>query len=77
MKKLFLIIILLATTATQSILAADDPVADPAAVVTSGRARFTVLTNRMIRIQYSATSRQPQATRAAVHHPRGRWLSLH
>ena len=29
------------------------PQADPAAVVTSGRARFTVLTPRMIRIQYS------------------------
>ena len=67
MKKLFLIIILLATTATQSILAADDPVADPAAVVTSGRARFTVLTNRMIRIQYSATSRfEDRATFAVV-----------
>ena len=67
MKNLFLIIILLATTATQSILAADDPVADPAAVVTSGRARFTVLTNRMIRIQYSATSRfEDRATFAVV-----------
>ena len=31
-----------------------DPVANPEAVVTSGRARFTVLTPRMIRIQYSS-----------------------
>ncbi len=30
-----------------------DPMANPEAVVTSGRARFTVLTSRMIRIQYS------------------------
>lgn len=33
-----------------------NPVADPAAVVTSGNARFTVLTSRMIRIQYSRTA---------------------
>ncbi len=31
-----------------------DPVANPEAVVASGRARFTVLTPRMIRIQYSS-----------------------
>ena len=31
-----------------------DPVANPEAVVSSGRARFTVLTPRMIRIQYSS-----------------------
>ena len=31
-----------------------NPVADPAAVVTSGNARFTVLTSQMIRIQYSS-----------------------
>ena len=31
-----------------------DPMANPEAVVTSGRARFTVLTPRMIRIQYSS-----------------------
>ena len=31
-----------------------DSEADPEAVVTSGRARFTVLTSRMIRIQYSS-----------------------
>ncbi len=33
-----------------------DPVADPAAVVVSGNARFTVLTSRMIRIQYSSSA---------------------
>ena len=31
-----------------------DPKANPEAIVTSGRARFTVLTPRMIRIQYSS-----------------------
>ena len=40
----------------QGICAQDEwnPVADPAAVVTSGNARFTVLTSRMVRIQYSS-----------------------
>jgi alpha-glucosidase (family GH31 glycosyl hydrolase) len=32
-----------------------NPVADPAAVVVSGNARFTVLTSKMIRIEYSST----------------------
>ena len=31
----------------------ENPVADPSAVITSGKARFTVLTPEMIRIQYS------------------------
>ena len=44
-----------------------DPVADPAAVVTSGNARFTVLTSRMIRIQYSASAKfEDRATFAIV-----------
>lgn len=44
-----------------------DPVADPAAVVTSGNARFTVLTSKMIRIQYSATAQfEDRATFAIV-----------
>ena len=44
-----------------------DPVADPAAVVTSGNARFTVLTSKMIRIQYSATAQfEDRATFAVV-----------
>ena len=44
-----------------------DPVADPAAVVTSGKARFTVLTSRMIRIQYSASAKfEDRATFAIV-----------
>lgn len=37
-------------------LAENNPVADPDAVVTSGKMRFTVLTPQMIRIQYSPTS---------------------
>ena len=42
----------------QGICAQDEwnPVADPAAVVTSGNARFTVLTSRMVRIQYSSSA---------------------
>lgn len=44
-----------------------NPLADEAAVVTSGRARFTVLTDRMIRIQYSATGKfEDRATFAVV-----------
>ena len=44
-----------------------DPVADPAAVVTSGNARFTVLTSQMIRIQYSdSTLFEDRATFAIV-----------
>ncbi|MCR5077993.1 MAG: glycoside hydrolase family 31 protein [Prevotella sp.] len=43
------------------------PVAFPEAVVTSGRARFTVLTSRMIRIQYSSASRfEDRATFAVI-----------
>ena len=36
---------------------ADDPAADPAAVVTSGDARFTVLTPQMIRMEWSGDAR--------------------
>ena len=44
-----------------------NPVADPAAVVTSGKARFTVLTSQMIRIQYSDTTQfEDRATFAIV-----------
>ena len=44
-----------------------NPVADPAAVVTSGRARFTVLTPEMIRIQYSSSAKfEDRATFAVV-----------
>ena len=44
--------------ATLPVSAEDElnPVANPAAVVTSGNARFTVLTSQMIRIQYSSTA---------------------
>ena len=44
-----------------------DPVADPAAVVTAGRARFTVLTPEMIRIQYSSSAKfEDRATFAVI-----------
>ena len=55
--------------ASGHILAQDtlDPVADPAAVVVSGNARFTVLTSRMIRIEYSSTRQfEDRATFAIV-----------
>ena len=38
----------------QAIPRADDPVADPKAVVTVGHARFTVLTPQLIRMEWSA-----------------------
>lgn len=34
-------------------LSADDPIADPAAVVTAGSVRFTVLASRLLRLEYS------------------------
>lgn len=49
-------LMLLAFSLSIGVSAADDydPVADPAAVVKSGKMRFTVLTPQMIRIQYSS-----------------------
>ena len=44
-----------------------DPQANPEAIVTSGRARFTVLTPQMIRIQYSTSSKfEDRATFAVI-----------
>jgi alpha-glucosidase (family GH31 glycosyl hydrolase) len=43
-----------ASTAVRSVEPADNPVADPKAVVTIGQARFTVLTPQMIRMEWSA-----------------------
>ena len=62
---------LLLTTLTASALAQisseTNPQANPQAVVTSGRARFTVLTDRMIRIQYSASGKfEDRATFAVI-----------
>ena len=54
-KKLFFAIVLLCCTialfATQSEV--NDPKADPSAVVLSGNARFTVLTSRLVRMEWS------------------------
>lgn len=64
---LMLLCMILSTT--QNLRAQDElnPKADPAAVVTSGNARFTVLTSRMIRIQYSQTAQfEDRATFAIV-----------
>lgn len=44
-----------------------NPQADSAAIVVSGKARFTILTSRLIRIQYSSTSKfEDRATFAVV-----------
>jgi hypothetical protein len=43
-----------ASTGARSVLAADNPVADPKAIVTIGNARFTVLTPQLIRMEWSA-----------------------
>lgn len=51
MKKLLLLSLLL--TPLSSAWSNDDPAADPAATVTVGKARFSVLTDRMIRMEYA------------------------
>ena len=69
MKKGLFILFLLMFVAVDRMSAANElnPIADPAAVVTSGRARFTVLTDRMIRIQYSVSEKiEDRATFAVI-----------
>ncbi len=62
-----IMICLLALSYTMRAGEAWNPQANDEAVVTSGRMRFTVLTSRMIRIQYSSTSRfEDRATFAVV-----------
>lgn len=53
MRKLLASLIILFSAVAVSAQTDYDPVADPAAVITSGNMRFTVLTPQMIRIQYS------------------------
>ena len=55
MKKLLLLFPLLCLF-SMAVFAEGNPVADPDAVVVSGKMRFTVLTPQMIRIQYSPTA---------------------
>ena len=65
MKKL--LILLMLAIGHLSANADNNPVANPQAVVTSGNARFTVLTPQMIRIQYSETqSFEDRATFAII-----------
>lgn len=62
-----LLYLLLSVVPLMSVAQAWDPVADNAAVVTSGKVRFTVLTPRMIRIQYSSKALfEDRATFAVV-----------
>lgn len=57
MRKSAFVLLLFVVASLQNLFAADwNPVADPNAVVVSGKVRFTVLTARMIRIEYSPTS---------------------
>ena len=65
MKRFLLVAALLA--AVFSTRAKDNPVADPQAVVTVGNARFTVLTDRLIRMEWSANGAfEDHATLAIV-----------
>jgi hypothetical protein len=70
MKKIIsLLMAWLSCCCVETALAADtmNPQADPAAVIVSGKVRFTVLTPEMIRIQYSSTSKfEDRATFAVV-----------
>ena len=61
------LLILLCVPALQGNAEEMDPMPHPEAVVTAGNVRFTVLTDRMIRIQYSATAQfEDRATFAIV-----------
>ena len=70
MKKIIsLLMAWLSCCCVETALATDimNPQADPAAVIVSGKARFTVLTPEMIRIQYSPTSKfEDRATFAVI-----------
>ena len=69
MKKIVSLLTLLVGCVVQLAAAVEspNPQADPEAIVTSGRARFTVLTPEMIRIQYSSTSKfEDRATFAVI-----------
>ena len=69
MKKILTLLLTWLACQALTVRAADvvDPQADPAAVITSGRARFTVLTPQMIRIQYSTTQKfEDRATFAVI-----------
>ncbi len=66
MRKLLLLLPLL-LWAPVLVSAKDNPVADPAAVVVAGNARFTVLTDRLIRMEWSEDGRfEDRATLAVV-----------
>ncbi|WP_081778274.1 glycoside hydrolase family 31 protein [Xylanibacter brevis] len=69
MKKIVSLLTLLVGCVVQLAAAVEspNPQADPEAIVTSGRARFTVLTPEMIRIQYSTTKKfEDRATFAVI-----------
>lgn len=69
MKKNYVLFLLCLTVALSTCASSsvNDPLADSAAVVTSGTMRFTILTPRLVRIQYSASKKfEDRATFAVV-----------
>lgn len=62
-----MLLLSLAAAAASAAAAANDPAADPKAVVASGCARFTMLTERLIRMERSATGKfDDRASFAAI-----------
>ena len=57
MPKQLAVLAVLAVVAARSASAANDPAADPKAIVSSGCARFTMLTERLIRMERTATGK--------------------
>ena len=67
MRKISVLLVMLLCFTAQLPASANDPIADPQAVVICGNARFTVLTSRMIRMEWSPdASFEDRATLAVV-----------
>lgn len=67
MKRILIAVIFFMSAITASAAAANDPAADASAVVTFGSARFTVLTPRLIRMEWSENGRfEDRATLGVV-----------
>ena len=67
MRKISVLLVMLLCFTAQLPASANNPIADPQAVVICGNARFTVLTSRMIRMEWSPDARfEDRATLAVV-----------
>ena len=67
MKRLVSLLAVAMLTASVVVAQSYDPVARPDAIVTAGNARFTVLTDRLIRMEWSPSGRfEDHATLAVV-----------